>query len=252
MSFDLAQLNLRKDQVINLKKELGISGQKAEVALALDYSYSMEDEYRTGYCQRAVERLLALGLAFDDNGAIDMYLFHNGVITIPEAITKDNLAGYVNRVTAGKGMGGTSYAPFINQIVADTGCPTPGVQPAKKGLLGGLFGKSTTATIEPPVKLTHPKYVIVITDGDNADKVETEAAMRHASKFGIFWQFVGIGNAGFAFLDKLDNLSGRVIDNANFFKLPNLDNTSDDVLYKSLLKEFPDWIPQARKNDMIL
>jgi len=228
------QLDLRKKKVLDLRKELGLNHQKAQVVLALDYSGSMGELYRSGQIQQLVERLLPIGMAFDDNGEVDFYLFDDGVKKLPEALTVSNIPGYINTKVLGKySMGGTDYAPVIKQITKDFA--------EKKGLLG-MGGYKT---MEMPV------YVIFITDGDTSNKPGVEEAVKEASNTGIFFQFVGIGRAGFGFLEKLDTMQGRNIDNANFFSVNDLSQKTDDELYKLLLTEFPAYIHEARAKQLI-
>lgn len=233
-------LDLRKEKVLDLKKKKGLQGQKAAVILVLDYSYSMQPLYNNGKVQELVERILPLGLAFDDNGEVDFYLFHSGSIKVPENITMENVFGYINKRVIGKyEMGGTNYAPVINNVI-DQFFPRSG---------GRFFGlgkpKRKEGTIEDPV------YVIFITDGENGDENATEDAIRQASKHGIFFQFIGIGDQQFYFLQKLDDLRGRNIDNANFFTVPDLARKSDDELYELMLNEFPSFITEARQLKLI-
>ncbi|KJR46304.1 tellurium resistance protein [Desulfosporosinus sp. I2] len=55
----------------------------------------------------------------------------------------------------------------------------------------------------------------------------------------MFWQFVGIGRENYGILEKLDTMESRVVDNANFFALDDIDRISDEQLYERLLNEFP-------------
>ncbi len=132
-------------------------------------------------------------------------------------------------------MSATSYAPVLKALFDDF---TSG-----GSFLG--FGKKRKQTLDLPV------YNIFITDGNCDDKSNTEEVIRDMSKYGIFNQFVGIGYEQFMFLDKLDNLSGREIDNANFFKVQNIGMETDASLYDKLLTEFPSWIQLARAKGMI-
>lgn len=230
------ELDLRKKIVLDLKKTKGLENQKAQVIFALDFSGSMDFLYRNGSVQKLAERILPLGLAFDDNGEVDFYLFESGYKKMPENITLQNVDGYINNKVMNKYiMGGTEYAPVINAIVKDFAAKS-------SGFLG--FGSK-------PAIMDLPVYVIFITDGENSDKSEAEAAIREASKHGIFFQFVGIGREQFQFLTKLDNLSGRNIDNANFFRVENLEAKTDNDLYELLLNEFPSFISEARTKQLI-
>jgi hypothetical protein len=94
-------------------------------------------------------------------------------------------------------------------------------------------------------------YVIFITDGDNSDKNETETIIKRNSRLPIFFQFVGIGSQQFRFLEKLDTMLGRIIDNANFFQVNDISAISDDELYSRLFNEFPNWIKEARKAGIV-
>ncbi len=179
-------LDLRKEIVLDLKKKLNITDQKAQVVLCLDYSGSMMALYSSGKVQELVERILPLGLAFDDNGEVDTYIFSGDYKKLKNNVTLKNVVGYINKEVGGQ-MGGTVYTPVISAIVNEFSHRT------KTGGFLGMGGTTTYQTMDLPV------YVIFITDGDNSDHPETEAAMIEASKAGIFFQFVGIGAAEFSF-----------------------------------------------------
>ena len=225
-------LDLRKKKILDLTKSVGLEGQKAQVVLVMDYSGSMSELYKGGVVQELVERVLPLGLTFDDNKEIDMYLFHDGVIELKETVKRHNIDGYVNKAISGKSMGATSYAPFIKSILKKYG--------KKK-----LFGLGNYDTLE------YPAYVIVITDGSNDDQGDAKKAMIEASNAGIFFQFIGIGRSSFPFLEKLDTMDGRFIDNANFFPVQDVKSMSDDDLYACLFKEFPQYVKEARTKNLI-
>lgn len=229
MSIDLKKLEIRKEQVINLTKSLGIENEKAEVVLALDFSGSMSGLFSNGAIQELIERILPLALKFDDDGKIPVYLFSNSFIKVKQSVTLQDIDGIAQRIYSSYSnyMSGTSYAPVIDAIVSD-------YKP-------GLF-KS---------KLDIPVYVIFITDGSNSDVEQAKKAIRNASSYGIFFQTVGIGSSSFPMLETLDTLSGRKIDNANFFAAKNLSTISDSTLYNQLLFEFPSFIKEARTQGLI-
>jgi len=240
-------LDLRKQKVLDLKKSAGIEGQFAKVKLVLDYSGSMANLYRDGDVQQLVERLLPIGMAFDDDGEVDVYLFHDGVIKIKETMNVKNINGFIDRAINGKKMGFTNYAPAINAVVKDSVAVTGTTEEKVKT---GLFSsKKVVRNVYGKEDL--PTYCIFITDGANDDKPETETTMIDVSYAPVFFQFVGIGSASFPFLEKLDDLKGRHIDNANFFTVPSLRSKSDDDLYKLLLTEFPSYIKEARSKGLI-
>jgi len=234
-------LDLRKKIVLDLKKKNNLENQLASTVLVLDISTSMEELYRNGSVQRCTERLLPIGMGFDDNQSIEVYAFQNHCEKVGE-VNRNGIVGYVDRKIYKKyDMGGTAYAPVINKIVEDY-CTEPASG------FGSIFKKRSKKS-----KLDYPVYVMFITDGDNnnSDKQPAREALIEASKYGIFFQFIGIGNADFNFLKQLDNLPGRTLDNANFFKQPDLNRVTDAELYEKMLVEFPSWIAQARSAGMI-
>lgn len=211
------KVNLAKEEVKKVcltKKPL--MNLKAKVALVLDYSGSMDWLYRNGTVQQVVEQMLPLAMNFDDDGSMECWLFHGGSYRLKDVNLK-NLDGYIKRETRKKGMGGTRYSPVMREV-AD-------------------FYKNE--------KL--PVYVIFITDGDNSDKTDTTAVITEAAKKPIFWQFVGLGNSSFSYLEQLDDMEGRYVDNADFFSV----NKAEDITYQDLLEEFPGWLSNAKVQEML-
>lgn len=224
----LTQLNLRKDMISSLCLEKGeLNGLTARVAVVMDYSGSMERLYKNGTVQSILDRLLPVAMQFDDNGEMEVWLFDNDYKRIKD-ISLDNYYDYINneKLLRKYSMGGTQYAPVINDVVVKY-------------------------TKEEPSDL--PTLVLFITDGDNfdTDKPHATRAIIEASKHPIFWQFVGIGNSGFDYLEQLDEMEGRYVDNANFFSVNDLNRISDEELYQRLLGEYPSWISTARAKRMI-
>ena len=93
-----------------------------------------------------------------------------------------------------------------------------------------------------------PTFVLFITDGANSDKAAAKAVLTEASRYNIFWKFLGIGKTSFEFLEKLDDLKGRYIDNANFININDLGALSDNTLYSYLLTEYNDWLSLCRSH----
>lgn len=218
-----ARFNQLKQKATVSVEEVGLNKQKARVALALDASGSMSDLYRRGTMRRVCEQLLALAIKFDDNGAVDVFLFDDRDREIGE-FYEHNFYEFTTQdlnKSFGRMGGGTAYAGVIRRISRKY-FETPG----------------------------DPAYVLFITDGDNTDKIEAEKELLKASHYPIFWQFVGIGNNNFAFLEKLDTLQGRFIDNANFFSLDDLDTIAEESLYKRMLQEFPHWLKTAKEKNL--
>ncbi|WEK55064.1 MAG: VWA domain-containing protein [Candidatus Cohnella colombiensis] len=255
MSIDLKKkseenlIDLRKKASISLEKK-GLGGQVARVGIVLDISGSMDGLYRRGIVQNVAERCLALAMNFDDNGAADVFAFGIRDYEIGE-IDQSNFYQFIEREILKKYKleAGTQYAGVVKRI-ADKYYPNAITTTKKSGFLG--FGGKTEVVVDGSrYRNDPPCYIFYLTDGDNQDKDEMRAVMREVSKLGIFFQFVGVGRDSFKFLNELDNLEGRYIDNANFFKVDNLDNISDDQLYDMILAEFPEWLKLAKSHQII-
>ena len=96
-----------------------------------------------------------------------------------------------------------------------------------------------------------PAYVLFISDGGVHRNREIEKLIRDAASLPIFWQFVGLGGRNYGILEKLDHLSGRIVDNCSFFALDDLHDVSEEALYDRLLNEFPSWLDQARSQGIL-
>ncbi|MFF2531621.1 vWA domain-containing protein [Brevibacillus sp. NPDC058079] len=220
-------LNLRKETFTLVLQKSGAISSRARVAVVMDMSGSMRPQFKDGTVQSVLERLLPVALRLDDNGELDVWLFDDGYKRL-ESISERDFYQYVDREIMGKRenqlWGTTSYAPVMQDV----------------------FQKYV---VEEPSHL--PTFVIFITDGNNDDKRNTTEMMQEASRYGIFWQFIGIGHERFEFLQKLDDLTGRVIDNANFFKLNDINVISDEELYARLMNEYPGWEQLARQKGIL-
>lgn len=221
---------LVKQAEISLKKR-GLDEHTARVALVLDISASMGALYRGGVVQRVAEKTLALASRFDDDGRMDVFLFGLGAHDAGE-IGIEGIGGAIDKLVKRHPLeGGTMYARAVQEVRTH------------------YFG-SAKPRREPLIEQT-PVYVIFITDGETFDKKESEAQLREASREPIFWKFVGVGKEKFAFLQKLDDLSGRFIDNADFIQIEDIDNLPDGQLYEMLLQEYDSYLLTARRQGLL-
>lgn len=192
-----------------------LNDKKARVVFCIDKSGSMCNMYYKGEVQRIVERLFPVALKFDDDGKMECYSF-NMYAKRHHDIDINNIRGYVDDNISCEG--GTNYCPVMRSVAEISNVPT---------------------------------YIIFITDGDNEDKNASREFIKEISDKPIFWKFIGIGNERFTFLEELDDMSGRVIDNADFVKIKDISNISDDELYKLLMQEFSEWWTEAEKKGII-
>ncbi len=72
-------------------KQMGLGEHVAAVALVLDISGSMNAMFEDGTVQKVIERVMGLGLNFDDNGAIDIFAFAMDAFDLGE-ITPDKFS----------------------------------------------------------------------------------------------------------------------------------------------------------------
>jgi hypothetical protein len=198
---------------------------KSQVVAVFDISGSMDGWgntfYSSGLMHALATRVLALGLQLDDDGQIPVYTLGSGSRKLPN-LTKANMATYIKEHVEPLVGEGTQYAPFIEKILKD----------ANEG---------------------DPMLVLVFTDGDNSDHAATRRAIKEASKLPIFFQWYGIYQSksapDFPFLEKMDDMGDRVVDNCGFSPLGLTLSTElsngDEVLYEDMLKEYKDFPAKA-------
>ena len=225
----------------------GLNGQKAKVAVVLDFSGSMAAVYRSGAMQRLVEKVLALATQFDDDGAIDFFVFDTKASYLGE-ISIGDFPGSVDRLTRGRSMGSTNYAHAFLTVREHFGfAPQP---LPKRGLFGLLKGPAAVGnpTASPS---DIPVFALFLTDGAPDSKDAAIQALTEVSTAPIFWKFLSIGRKSIAFLEKLDDMKQRFVDNANYEPIGDVDAISDSLLFKKMLQEFPEWLDEARAKRLL-
>lgn len=216
----MALIDLRKKAGIVLEKR-GLRNVRARVGLAVDASGSMRGLYDDGTVQRTVERLLALSLRLDDDGSMDLWAFSEDVLPLP-AVTEAGFEGYIGREIVdqpvGPLWGGTTYAPPVRAALRAW-------FPAST-LLSRLFGGAPAM----PVK---PSLLVFVTDGENTDGSEAERAMAEAASRPVYFAFVGVGAAAFAFCRTVADR----YPNVGFSAVPDLAGLDEDALYERVVTE---------------
>lgn len=251
MGISLDKIEAQAPSLISLVKQAvetidksKLNGQTAKVVLALDYSGSMHREYSNGSMQRLTEKVLALATQFDDDGNIDFFVFDSNAAYLGDIGISD-FEGSVDRLTKHRQMGSTNYADLILKVRDHFGFGKPA--PAKKGLFGKLkkVEPVTTGPADEPV------YVLFLTDGAPNSQSEAIAAITEVSTAPIFWKFLSIGREEIEFLQTIDDLPGRFMDNADYKHVKNVDTISNETLFEYLLDEFPEWISEAHLKGLI-
>lgn len=215
---------LKKKVAVSLEKKQ-IARQKAKVAVVFDASGSMKKLYKNGTVQRAFERILAIAANMDDDGTLDVWMFALEFVRATPAHVSD-YEGYVDRVYPFQGAGGRNNEPAVMQDVIQ---------------------KFTVEDSDPSI----PVYVVFFSDGGVAETKKISRLLIESSLHPIFWQFVGLGEANYGVLRKLDDLPGRMVDNAGFFALDDIDTVGDEELYDRLFEEFPDWLREAKAKNIL-
>ncbi|MGY4100787.1 vWA domain-containing protein [Nocardia sp. R16R-3T] len=225
LSFDKrAELDLRKREVAKVLIDKNAFGIRARVILVIDKTLSMSRQYSKQVVHRVVQRMIPVATQLDEDGTLEAYLYALSFAKLPDitvehgdewAQTFLHLTGTHQGIDYAKIGGRNDELPIMRDIIASL---RPG---------------------------DAPTLVLFFTDGGFAKKCEIAALMREASRLPAFWQFVGLGRANYGLLRTLDEMPDRVVDNAGFFALDDIDQVDDAQLYARLLGEFPDWLRVA-------
>ncbi|MCF2719488.1 VWA domain-containing protein [Paenibacillus sp. UKAQ_18] len=223
------RINLHKQNVQYSLKKKQIDREKARVAVVFDASVSMFKLYTGGTVQKACERVLAVAACMDDNGEMDVWFFADKAKRAP-SVTEKNFENYIHM----------NYAEPSEDSELGWGNNEPEV-------MKDIILKYTK---EDPNDII-PTYIIFFSDGGIYEQKKIEQLLIKSSSAPIFWQFVGLGQADYGILRKLDKMRGRVVDNADFFALDDFDSVTDSELYDRLLNEFPGWLKQVRAKGIL-
>jgi hypothetical protein len=221
-------INLTKEQAIKAVNLSKVSLQKIvdnkaiptnmRVCVFLDRSGSMRERYEQNVVLEVLRRTLPLALLFDDNEKIDFGYFHNEakwLVDVDMNNFYDYQKNYIDRIM----YGGTCYHKIF-ELVYDR------------------------YVLSEPSHI--PVYLLIITDGDTENKIETTKWIMQLSYYNIFIKFLCIPTYGdgFEYLEKLDNLKPqyRFVDNVDSKVIIDLSNTTNDKLNNDLIDELDVWM----------
>jgi hypothetical protein len=206
----------------------------------------MHGNFRTGKVQQLVERVLALALRFDDDGEVDVFLFGlEGHMA--GTVNLANVNGFVNALLQQFRLEGATYYAEAMRLVRQH-----------------YFGNSGFQTT--PRMDSLPVYCMFVTDGQSSDEGHTRDQIQSSSYEPLFWQFMGIGLSNkaagrrrgafgkasdFRFLEQLDDLPGRLIDNASFFSIEDPAQISDTEVFELMMEEYPGWLRMAKDRGLL-
>lgn len=233
-----ALVSLVKQARVSLEKT-SLREHRAKVALCLDISGSMLLLYKSGQVQAFAERILALACLFDDDGSIDVFLF-GAVAHDVGAMSLDNFHGFIaNMLQKYPLESRTQYGKAI-EMIRRFYFPEVATRMSNSQLLS-----------KTPTQSDLPVYVMFVTDGSTDDKEFSQRQIRMASYEPIFWQFMTIGGGQFEFLQQIDTMTDRYIDNASFFNVTEPKQLPDGELYGRLVQEYPNWVEKAKKQGLL-
>nr|WP_077212155.1 VWA domain-containing protein [Bacillus dakarensis] len=221
----MSSISLLKKNVGVILEKKNLNNVVARVGLVLDISGSMRKLYKNGTVQKVVERILAVASRFDDDGQLDVWVYDNEFSRL-KPVSEIDFENYVEEYILNNDLihkfGRNDEPPVMEDVIAKY-------------------------TVEDPSN--HPTFIVFINDG-GCKKTIKKPVVQSSDK-PIFWQFVGIGDANFETLQKLDEMEGRFIDNANFFHIQDVEKISDEELYNQLLNEFPSWLKEAKEKGVL-
>ncbi len=174
--------------------------------------------------------MVPVATQLDDDGNLEPYLYANSHAALPD-ITVDGAAEWIETYLHLSGThGGVDYIT-----------------------IGGANDKlPILSQIISTVSGTDPVLVLFFTDGGFHTKVPAlKRLIADSAARPIFWQFIGLGDNNFGVLRALDELPDRVVDNAGFFAVDDIDTLPDPELYALLLSECPERLTAARRRRII-
>ncbi|MGF1532975.1 MAG: VWA domain-containing protein [Bernardetiaceae bacterium] len=236
-------------------RDFRLEDHRARVALCLDVSATMHPLYRSGKMQTFAERVLALGVFFDENDAIDIFLFGDKTHYVGQM----NLLNFKDFIPKAKqkyiSTGATQYSEVFAAI--------------RKFYFPDAAGG---ARAEALLGAELPVYAMFVSDGTTLDEASAEQQLAWSSYEPIFWQFMAIGKNkealnnrtpwgwisrafahDFSFFQKLDDLTeGCKLDNADFFCVADPQKITDQELYQHMMNEYPEWLQTAHTAGLIV
>jgi hypothetical protein len=270
---DLCKHRVGQVQSILIKRKIM---EKFRVILVLDVSGSAYELFQvdpvTEYCimQEVIERFYPIAKGFGPSKELDLWVFSEDFKKL-NPVTEENFTTYIqdnileNKIPCL--WGGTDYAPVMESIMSAYTKYKPEEVVSKsmfKRLSSMISGENSKLSLNMYAGSEMPTYAIFITDGETSNRNGVIKVLTKASHYPVFWQCVGITTGiqnkkfteeqlrkKFPFLDQMDTMPGRYIDNANFFALNDIHIIDEEILYNRLLMEFPDYWERAKTKGLL-
>lgn len=215
-SVDLAKSSARANICLSKKDLFGI---RAQVVLILDYSGSMERDYREGTIQKIVDRALAFGLQVDVDGTIPVIPFSSSLHPTVQ-VDIYNYQGVVQREIMKARMGSTNLTAALIKL------------------------KEMAAETKVPI------FAFVVGDGDPDDKRTAEYQVCDLAGYPVFLKFLAIRPVDW--LEELEDLENRkpgsrLLDNVDTKFIPAINHVGDVEFFDMMVDEWGTWIKAAQE-----
>ncbi|RSS40207.1 VWA domain-containing protein, partial [Streptomyces sp. WAC07061] len=235
------RLSLRKKQVAVSLSKAGAQGVTARVVLVLDASGSMSTLYARGTVASVVERMAAVAAQLDDDGEMQAWTFATNPARLPDLAVGDLPEWLRLHVRVGQMSLFGRKKPPKGLVPGQVDMRHVGFQNEEQKVIAEVRDFVRSHPVPAPT------LVLFFSDGGVYRNDEIERELRAAVEEPVFWQFVGLGRAGFGVLERFDTMPGRRVDNVGFFAVDDIDKVSDQDLYDRILSEFPSWLRAARQ-----
>ena len=243
---------VEKTRLVLQKKN--VKNIKAHVVIDLDVSGSTSDLYNSGLFQKAFQRILPVGILFDDNQEIDVYTFnndHNFAHVQPNA-TANNFDDYISRFILNNRnvpkWGGTDYVPVLKANLEEFGFYKSA---EKKSFFGLISKKSREKTLTENSTTGYPVIIYFITDGQNSDTHETVELLEECKQNNVnaYIQFIGVGDANFGFIQHL----ALDLENVGFAHLRDFEKIVDSDGFTDIIlnDELCNYLRNQKETDQV-
>lgn len=244
--------DLQKKAAVSLAKHgIDADGEGGiKVRLILDHSYSMSPWYDNGAVQKLTEQVLALASKLDDDGIVEVWYFGDAASEVqvlsltPGTPAQAPASSRRSRLFGRRPGSAAPVDPYYEGWVDRTHSQVPW------GSTNYVAAIRAVSDYRKAEKETDPTLVVFQTDGGPNNRALASRALKGVSGEDIFFAFVVFGDeesdAADYVRNDLDNLTGRVRDNASSIIVPDFRTVSDEAVYDGVLGEFrSQWLPQV-------
>lgn len=204
-----------------------VADHRVKTVLCCDASGSMAEMYQNGRVQRALDKFFAFATTLQDECSVDLWAFGAKSRQFG-AVTMDNVRDYTFAESGGyeRWMGLLNYQ-YNNE-------------PEAMRDIMMIYGA-----------LKVPTLVLFLTDGRLNSDWQIEEILIKASRFPVYWQFIGLHGSEYGILDQLEEIDGRHTQNAGFLKVDDIDDLTDNALFEHLLYGVDAWLQELGYKKML-